>query len=233
VSASRAAGGAGGAGADGGAGEARGADAASADGRATGTPEEPPVGSAAGDLERLRSVWPAVLETLRERGSISRADIARTTGLARSTVSSLIGELQREGLVIEREDGAAPSQGGRPPVLLSFDPRVGVLAGIDFGHDRVRVAVGDLGYAVLAEEELDVAVDVGAHEALDAAADALDRLLARTGMAADRLLAAGVGLSAPLDPGTGRVASESILPSWAGLDPRAELERRLEAGVPA
>src|SRR3954452_12197437 len=63
------------------------------------------------ELNRLR-----VLEIVGERGRVSRADIARQTGLARSTVSSLVGDPQRDGLVIERET-AAPSAGGRPPVL--------------------------------------------------------------------------------------------------------------------
>jgi predicted NBD/HSP70 family sugar kinase len=190
--------------------------------------------SSSGSLTSLRELnRRRVVEVLRRRGVASRADIARETGLSRTTVSTIVSAMQREGLVAERPTATAPRgpEGGRPPVMLSFDPRVGVLAGIDFGHDRVRVALGDLGYAVLAEEELDIAVDLGADEALDAAADALDRLLAQTGMPADRLLGAGVGLSAPLHPGTGRVASESILPSWAGLDPRAELERRLAVPV--
>src|SRR5581483_6098505 len=109
-------------------------------------------------------------------------------------VSTIVGVMQREGLVTERPTAPAPRgpEGGRPPVMLSFARHVGALAGIDFGHDRVRVAVGDLGYAVLAEEELDIGVDLGAEEALDAAAAALDRLLDEVGMPADRLLGAGV-----------------------------------------
>src|SRR3954451_23461937 len=91
------------------------------------------------ELNRLR-----VLEAVRERGTVSRAEIARRTGLARSTVSSLVGELQRESLVIEREDGGAPSQGGRPPVLLTLDPSAGAVLGLHFDHPRLRVAVADL-----------------------------------------------------------------------------------------
>ena len=45
------------------------------------------------ELNRLR-----VVETLRERGTASRAEIARVTGLSRSTVSSLVSDLQAHGL---------------------------------------------------------------------------------------------------------------------------------------
>src|ERR1051326_6692515 len=64
-------------------------------------------------LNRLR-----VLDTLRRRGSVSRADIARQTGLSRTTVSNLVGDLLAEGVVVEQasEDrqSASPNGGGRP-----------------------------------------------------------------------------------------------------------------------
>src|SRR5215208_3583482 len=79
-----------------------------------------------------------VINALRQNGMISRAEIARTTGLSRSTVSSLVSELQSDGLVVEREETAAAhgdersgdeppgrGRGGRPPILLSFDASAG------------------------------------------------------------------------------------------------------------
>ena len=56
-----------------------------------------------------------VLEVVRGSGSVSRADIARRTGLARSTVSTLVNELLGAGLLVERgapEDGNTTQ--GRP-----------------------------------------------------------------------------------------------------------------------
>ena len=58
----------------------------------------------------LRLLW-------RER-QISRADIARHTGLSPSTVSAIVTELEQAGLV--REIGAGTSRGGRRPVLVGF-----------------------------------------------------------------------------------------------------------------
>src|SRR3712207_3486019 len=101
-----------------------------------------------GSLESLRAHnRRRVLDALRQRGTASRADIARHTGLSRSTVSSLVGELQESGLVVETHEvnGSAVAAGqGRPPVLLTLDRRAGAVIGIDFGHDDVRVAVADL-----------------------------------------------------------------------------------------
>jgi predicted NBD/HSP70 family sugar kinase len=187
-------------------------------------------GSLASLRERNRR---RVVEVLRRRGIASRADIARETGLSRTTVSSIVGAMQRDGLIAERADesGNRSSEGGRPPILLAFDRGVGALVGLDFGHDRLRVAVSDLAYTVLAEEELALDVDAGAADALDAAAAAVERALEMAGTAHDRVLAAGVGLPGPIDPLTGAVRSDSILPSWARIDPRGELEARLDMPV--
>ena len=106
-----------------------------------------------GSLESLRRLNRLrVIGTLRDHGTISRAEIARRTGLSRSTVSSLVADLQASGLVVEREEGAGRrSQGGRPPILLSFDTSAGVALGINFDHRSLRVAVADLSARVLAE----------------------------------------------------------------------------------
>src|SRR5918997_5717387 len=66
-----------------------------------------------------------VLNYVREREPISRADIARETALQRSTVSTIVEELKTEGLV--EEVGAGKSTGGRRPTLLRLRP-AGALA---------------------------------------------------------------------------------------------------------
>jgi predicted NBD/HSP70 family sugar kinase len=178
------------------------------------------------ELNRLR-----VLETVRERGSATRADIARVTGLARSTVSNLVGDLQRDGLLIERgEPRDSAPQGGRPPVVLTLDPTAGAVLGLQFDHPVVRVAVADLDHRILADAERVLDVDKDAIACLEAAVELVDDVIARAGVDRDHLIGAGVGLAAPIDTATGTVGSSTIMPGWVGLEVVAELERRL--GLP-
>jgi predicted NBD/HSP70 family sugar kinase/biotin operon repressor len=187
-----------------------------------------------GSLESLRERNRLrVIDALRTRGAVSRAEIARQTGLSRSTVSSLVGDLQAAGMVVERAAGgvaAAGSQGGRPPVLVALDSSAGAVIGLDFGHDSLRVAVADLSYAVLAERYVELEVDTAAQDALDTAARLVSELLDEAGVARGRVLAAGMGLPGPIDRESGLVHSQPILPSWVGLDPAVEMEERL--GLP-
>jgi len=179
------------------------------------------------ELNRLR-----VLETVRERGAVSRADIARKTGLARSTVSSLVTDLQDAGLVVESPNGrdTTGSKGGRPPVMLTLNPSAGAVLGIHFDHRFVRVAVAQLDHRILAEEARELDVDHDAASTLDVAAELADRVVSASGVKRDRLLGAGVAVPGPIEQATGAVGSTTIMPGWVGLDVAAELERRL--GLP-
>src|SRR3954454_22638424 len=139
----------------------------------------------AGSLESLRRLNRLrVIRALRDEGQISRAEIARRTGLSRSTVSSLVSDLQADALVVERpEPGLAYGpQGGRPPILLSFDPSAGAAVGVDFGHSHLRVAVSDLSSSILAERSVSLDTDRESREGLDAAVGLVEDTLAEAGV---------------------------------------------------
>jgi glucokinase-like ROK family protein len=187
-----------------------------------------------GSLETLRRLNRLrVIDALRDEGLISRAEIARRTGLSRSTVSSLVSELQADGLVIERPEPAAAhgDQGGRPPILLSFDASAGVAVGIDFDHHHVRVAVSDLSSRILAEREQELDTDHAAHEGLDAAAELVGELLAEAGVDEATVIGAGMCLPGPVHRPTGVVGSTAILPGWVGVAAAEEMRRRLELPI--
>ena len=173
-----------------------------------------------------------VISALREQGMVSRAEIARRTGLSRSTVSSLVSELQSDGLVVEREEpGAAHGeQGGRPPILLSFDASAGAALGIDFGHSHVRVAVSDLSSNILAERAAPMDIDHVSHEGLDVALELIDEALDEAGVERSHVIGAGLGLPGPIQE-DGRIGSSAILPGWVGVAAGEEMRRRLDVPV--
>ncbi|MBC7899615.1 MAG: ROK family transcriptional regulator [Saprospiraceae bacterium] len=91
-----------------------------------------------------------ILNHIREKNPISRAEIARVTDLQRSTVSLIVEELKNIGL-IEEIDGE--SSGGRPPQLLSLRTAHAIAVGIDLGKKRTIVATSDLAGRILDQEE--------------------------------------------------------------------------------
>ena len=99
------------------------------------------------ELNRLK-----IVDFLRINGTASRADVARRTGLSRSTVSTLVSDLQRRGLVVDRAvETTGEGRPGRPATLIALDPTAGAVVGVDFDHDRIGVAASDITRELLAD----------------------------------------------------------------------------------
>ena len=75
-----------------------------------------------------------VLSTIYRQGEISRVDVARQTGLTRTTVSEVVGRFIQEGLVVET--GVSPSRGGKRAILLQVDDDARHLIGHRPGQQR-------------------------------------------------------------------------------------------------
>ena len=183
-------------------------------------------------LERLRDAnRRAVLGVLAAEGPRSRADLARATGLSRTTVSSLVHDLIAAGLAIETADRGRPHKGGsgRPPLLVAATSAHGAVAGIDIGHHHVRVALADHTGLVLAEDVHPVDVDDHGSATLDRATRMLRKLARAQGHDVSALRGVGLCVPAPIDRRSARIRSD-VLPGWRDLAPAGQLEERL--GVP-
>src|SRR3954452_6260568 len=98
--------------------------------------------SALGKL-RQRHEW-TVVDALRRAGALTRADLVNHTGLSRSTVSALVAELQRRGILEERaRSPRPPSTPGRLGGAIALRTSAGVAGGIGIDRGAVRGVAGD------------------------------------------------------------------------------------------
>ncbi|MFD9302323.1 ROK family protein [Streptomyces sp. NPDC060048] len=167
-----------------------------------------------------------VVRAVRLAGSLTQAEIARSTGLSAATVSNIVRELREAGTV-EVTDTSA---GGRRARSVSLSGDAGIVIGVDFGHTHLRVAVGNLAHQVLAEESEPLDVDASWVDGFDRAEALVGRLIEGIGVGRDKVIGVGLGVPGPIDVESGTLGSTAILPGWAGINPRQELSRRL--GVP-
>lgn len=186
--------------------------------------------AAPGSLEALRERNRAlVLHALRRGGSVSRAELARRTGLSRSTISTVVADLVAAGVASAGE--ASPDGVGRPGVPVTLNAAAGAAAGIDLGAAGGRIVLADLGHTVLAEDTFPLAGDEAAVTVADAVAAAVRGALERAGVPAHRLIGAGLSVPAPVDRITGEVGEASTLPGIGGSDLGAMLSQRLGVTV--
>ncbi|GAB2709194.1 ROK family transcriptional regulator [Arthrobacter bambusae] len=179
----------------------------------------------AGSLSRAGDLF----QLLRDGQARTRAELAITTGLARSTVASRIDALMNSGLV--GPAGEASSSGGRPPSRFAFNPAARVVLAVDVGATHVIVAVTDLGGTVLAEHRLAQEVADGPEIVLGRVVAEGRELLTEAGRSLDDLAGIGIGLPGPVEHDTGRPIKPPIMPGWDGFDVVRYMQRSLSVPV--
>lgn len=161
-----------------------------------------------------------VLNYVRERGPISRAEIAHETALQRSTVSLIVEELRVDGLI---EEVSGESTGGRPPILLSLRTADAVAIGVDLGTTRTIVATSDLAGRVLEQEQFET--NPNADQTISQIVDRARRLIRRNNGTIE-----GIGVSLPglVDP----EGKELFIPTFKWRDLPLAQEISSATGLP-
>jgi predicted NBD/HSP70 family sugar kinase len=170
-----------------------------------------------------------VLDLIRHRRATTRGDVLEATGLSRMTISQRLDALLAAGMIVEGT--TIESTGGRRPRSLAFNTSQShVLVGAD-DTTHTRIAVTDLGGAVLAEDSIDVPVSAGPSEVLDRIVLAMGAVLAKQDLDPGDLCGLGLSLPGPVDPVTGRPCQPPMLPGWDAYPVAEHLQPALP-GVP-
>ncbi|MEU4688788.1 ROK family transcriptional regulator [Actinoplanes sp. NPDC023714] len=165
-----------------------------------------------------------VLAILREHGTLSRAQIAARSGLSRTTLSEITGDLLGRGaIVVTTTDAHRRAGSGRPAELLALDPRSGQFLGVDLGHTRVRVVVADAAHEIIASGVTPYPTKISLPARIRAALTLVDRLSRNQDIGLSALQGVGVGVTGPhpagipqatADRDRGRSARDEVLAAF-------------------
>jgi len=153
-----------------------------------------------------------VLHLIRSGKARTRGDIQEETGMSRMTVAQRVDALLKAELI--REAGTARPSGGRRPTDLAFNLQHSCTISAAVETTSSRVALTDLSGAIIADENLDIAVDDGPEKVLHAITEAGQELLRRSNTPITKLSGMGISIPGPVDPHTLRPSQPPIMPGW-------------------
>ncbi|MCJ7874171.1 ROK family transcriptional regulator [Phaeobacter sp. J2-8] len=168
-----------------------------------------------------------VLGRIHAAGARGRAELARDLGLSTQAVSNIISGLMAEGLV--REMGTRAGARGLPAVLYGLDPVGGFALGVEIRPDAFFIALVDLaGHQIVASRS--TISDPHPDQVARAIRTRRDALIAKAGIAPDRLIGTGIVMPGPFGR-TGLSGLSADLPGWEDTDPGTLLSEALEGPV--
>ncbi|MCC6264122.1 MAG: ROK family transcriptional regulator [Bryobacterales bacterium] len=179
-------------------------------------------------MRRLNGAF--LLDLLRQNGPISRAELARLSGLTKPTVSSQITRLFERGIAMEDGIAVPDTRGGKPSKLLRFNPSLGNLVAIEVSAAEVRLRLADLDGTTLDTSVAPIHPEQGASHILETAVRAMNRMLMREAGRREKLMVAAVAAPGRIDTGSGVVIEAGNVFDWKHVSVREPFERAF--GVP-
>jgi predicted NBD/HSP70 family sugar kinase/DNA-binding XRE family transcriptional regulator len=164
-----------------------------------------------------------LLRALRSAGSMTQAQIARSTGLSAATVSNIVRELRDLGMVTV----SPTSSGGRRAQSVSLARDTGLAVGVHVTASHLRAAICDMAYDVLAEEQIPYDVTQSPERGMRRAEWLVATLIRQARVDRTKIRGVGVALPGPIEERTGQLGAGTVLATWQGVDIAAELSRRV------
>ncbi|MCE5285994.1 MAG: ROK family protein [Pelosinus sp.] len=170
-----------------------------------------------------------VLNTVYQKRPVSRAEIAKITGLNKSTVSALVDELLTEGLIIET--GIGESQGGRKPVQLSINAGVGSIIGLDLGVNYILSILTDFAGKILWEKRITVKPDERfSEERIDIICELLQETINYAPSSPRGIIGIGIGVPGIVNFDRGTILSAPNL-NWKNVNLKNIIEEKFHLPV--
>lgn len=156
-----------------------------------------------------------VLRLLKQHGPMSRAEIAKSLGLAPSVITRLVRELLADGCAVEDVQGK--SKIGRRPILISFNQDYATAIGVHIQRNKVECALVNMGGKILSRWEMSVSPPPQLERVLSTLAQAIGALRQ------SNTIGVGVAVSGLVDVRTGHNVFSPVL-EWQDVRVREVLE---------
>ncbi len=152
---------------------------------------------------------------------VSRADIAKRTGLTKAAVTIIVDDLKRRDIVTEK-NGKSDTV-GRNPVMLYLNKGAFYIAGINITRRDITFGITDLGGNITAQKNIEICPP---EKAFTEIIKGFEEQIARMGMDISKIYKMSVVAPGPVDLLNGVILNPPNFNEWHGVPIVKELESR-------
>lgn len=167
----------------------------------------------------------AVLKVIRDNGSLSRAEIAKLTGLTPASVTNITKILIEDKILVEGKIGE--SSGGRPPIILELNPNARYVIGVCIGVGIIEVVITNLSAMVIIKKSIKIEEERFNHDLVfNKLVNLINEVIKESEIDKEKILGVGVALHGIVNARTG-ISIYAPYYGWENVDIKSELEEAL------
>lgn len=171
----------------------------------------------------------AVLKVIKDNGSLSRAEIAKLTGLTPASVTNITKILIEDKFLIESKIGE--SSGGRPPIILELNPNARYVIGIGIGVGVIDVVITNLSAQIITKKSIIIDNERYNYDLVfKKLINLINEVLESSELDKEKILGVGVALHGIVNSRTGE-SIHSLYYGWKNKNIKEDLEEELELTV--
>ena len=169
----------------------------------------------------------AVLKVIRDNGSLSRADVAKITGLTPASVTNITKMLIEDEYLVECKVGQ--SSGGRPPIMLELNPNARYVIGISIGVGMIDVVITNLSAEIILKKSIEINEERYDYDfVFKELVKLINEVIECSKIEKEKILGAGVALHGIVNARTGM---SIYSPYYGWINIKEALENELNLGV--
>ncbi len=171
----------------------------------------------------------AVLRVIRDNGSLSRAEIAKLTGLTPASVTNITKILIEDKFLIESKIGE--SSGGRPPIILELNPDARYVIGIGIGVGVIDVVITNLSAKIISKKSMIIGDERYDYNLVFAElVNLINEVIELSNIERKNILGAGVALHGIVNAKSGE-SIHSLYYGWKNINIKKRLEDELQLAI--
>ena len=135
-----------------------------------------------------------VLKAVMGNGALSRADIAKITGLTPASITNITKELMEKGYLVQSRIGE--SSGGRPPIILELNPNARYIIGVSIGVGKIEVVISNIIAKILIKKSVDLEnQDRNKDNVLSIIVNVVNEIIDESGIHKEKIIGVGIVLT--------------------------------------